>query len=315
MTQELATIQEVGIREAWQNEERDFTPWLVNHISELGKALSLDLQEASREAPVGPFSLDIRAHDAGRDRVVVIENQLEKTDHSHLGQLLTYAAGYDAKVAVWIAKDFKDEHREALDLLNRRTDEQTEFFGVVVEVWKIDNSRPAPHFRVVSAPNDWRKQTAAKSQALAVSERNERYRTFFHPLIDTLRDDHGFTNAKAQPQSWQQFSAGKSGLQFAASFAEGGKARVAVDVNSSSTDRNKNYFDQLLAHRESIEAELGESLDWARLDHAKMCRISAYQQGSIDDDEKTLEEIRDWMIDRLLKFKRVFGPRLAELRE
>ena len=122
-----------------------------------------DLEVEAREAPVGSFSLDILARDQD-NRQVVIENQLEATDHTHLGQLLTYAAGFDANVIVWIAKNFRDEHRDALDLLNRRTGEDTEFFGVEVELWQIDDSRRAPYFKPVVTPNEWRKQTVRPSR-------------------------------------------------------------------------------------------------------------------------------------------------------
>ena len=160
---ELAKIKTVDLRIAWSNEATDFTPWLQDNIDQLGDALGIELELQQREASVGAFSLDLLARDVSNNRPVIIENQLESTDHSHLGQLLTYAAGYDASAIVWIAKEFRDEHRAALDFLNGRTGEDTEFFGVVVELWKIDESRPAPHFRVVSAPNDWSKQTQTSS--------------------------------------------------------------------------------------------------------------------------------------------------------
>ena len=126
---DLATIQRVDdLRGVWSNEAADFTPWLAENIGVLGDALGMDLEVGAQEASVGSYALDILAHD-GNGRQVVIENQLEATDHTHLGQLLTYAAGFDANVIVWIARNFQDEHREALDLLNRRTGEDTEFFG------------------------------------------------------------------------------------------------------------------------------------------------------------------------------------------
>ena len=135
----LATIDRVDLRRVWPKEATDFTPWLEENISVLGAALGMDLEVQAREALVGAYQLDLLASD-GRGRTVVIENQLGSTDHSHLGQLLTYMAGFDANVIVWIAKSFRDEHAEALGLLNRRTGEDTEFFGIEVELWSIDKS-------------------------------------------------------------------------------------------------------------------------------------------------------------------------------
>ena len=156
---DLATIQRVDLRGVWSSEAADFTPWLAENIGKLGEALGMELEVEAQEAPVGGFALDILARDPENNRQVVIENQLGATDHTHLGQLLTYAAGFDANVIVWIARNFRDEHRGALDLLNRRTGEDTEFFGIEVELWRIDDSRPAPNFKLVATPNEWRKQT------------------------------------------------------------------------------------------------------------------------------------------------------------
>ena len=128
----------MDIRGVWSNEAADFTPWLAENMTVLNEALGMDLELDAQEASVGSHALDILARDLGNSRQVVIENQLDYTDHRHLGQLLTYAAGFDANVIVWIARKFRDEHREALDLLNRRTGEDTEFSGIEVELWKTD---------------------------------------------------------------------------------------------------------------------------------------------------------------------------------
>ena len=180
---DLSTIESVEIKKVWKNEATDFTPWLAENISQLSDALNLNLESISTEANVGSFKLDILAHDTERDLHVAIENQLGDTDHSHLGQLLTYAAGHDAKVAIWIAGKFREEHREALDMLNHRTDDDSEFYGVVVELWKIDGSRPAPHFKVVSAPNNWSK---VQKPGGPDGKLKQLYYQFFQGLIDTL---------------------------------------------------------------------------------------------------------------------------------
>lgn len=311
MTEKLSEIQHVDLREVWPNEAADFTPWLAENIAKLGEALGLELELQSREAPVGSYSLDLLAHDLGSDRPVIIENQLEATNHTHLGQLLTYASGYDAHVAVWIAKDFKDEHRQALDWLNQRSDENTEFFGVVIEVWKIDDSRPAPHFRLVATPNDWRKGKVTTKQEGAPSERGEAYRDFFQGLIDRLREEYQYTRArKGQRQSWYSFASGFSGLTYGAQFTQGEKAAVYLWINYGEKDQNEALFDALSERKEAIESELQEPLEWQRKEDYKSCTIMVTRPGAITDSPETLEGVQNWMIERLLKFKRVFGPRI-----
>ncbi len=312
----LAKFERVDLREVWANEAADFTPWLAENLSELGRVLGLDLELQAQEAPVGGCSLDLLVRDVEGGGEVVFENQLGTTDHSHLGQLITYAAGFDARVAVWIAREFKSEHREALDLLNRRTGEDTQFFGVEVELWKIDGSRPAPKFRLVAFPNEWRKRTATATGATAgVSPRRERYRQFFQRLMDTLREEHRFTNARsAQPQSWYHFSAGHARrIQWAVAFGQGGKVRVGIYIDSVGGDWNKRLFDSLHEQSASVESESGEPLEWERLDDRRASRVSTVRSGSIDDADDPLDETRKWMAERLLKFREVFRPRLEEL--
>ena len=314
---ELADIEKVDLREAWPNEAVDFTPWLHDNMDQLGKALGMDLEVQEREASVGTFSLDLQARDIGNNRPVIIENQLETTDHTHLGQLLTYAAGFDASVIVWIAKEFRDEHRAALEFLNGRTGEETHFFGVVVEVWKIDESRPAVNFDLVAAPNDWRKQTVSSGRTRGhVSERMGKYQTFFQGLIDTLREEHQFTNAKkGQPQNWYSFSSGRTEFTYGTNFNSDGRARVELYIDSGEQEQNKQIFDRFEVQKVLFESELEETLEWERLDNRRASRISIRRLGSIDDSPETLGEIQEWMVEQLLNFRRVFGPRLAELVE
>ena len=218
---------------------------------------------------------------------------------------------------VWIAKEFRDEHRQALDLLNHRTGEESEFFGVEVELWKIAESPPAVNFNLVSTPNEWRPQTVNSPRAGGpVSERQEKYREFFQGLIDTLRERHQFTNAKkGQPQSWYYFSTGKARFSYAVSFNNDGRAGVELYIDTPEQERNKRVFDWFEEQKESVESELNSPLEWERLDNRKASRISIRRPGSIDDDPGALNELQDWMIEKLLDFRRVFGPRLAELRD
>lgn len=316
---ELASIDRIDLREVWPHEADDFTPWLAENITRLGEALGLDLELQDTEASVGGYSLDLLATDLNGDRTVVIENQLESTDHNHLGQLLTYAAGLDANVVVWITKEFRDEHRQALDWLNQHTDDDTDFFGVALEAWKIDGSRPAPHFKLDAWPNGWRKEAVKRSRGERVpSEKQERYRVFFQQLIDTLREEHRFTNAKkAVPVRYYPFASGYSGVKYEVIFhgqrSENAQVRVRIDYGKGEEGRNSRIFEGLVQHKDEIEAEIGLSLNWLPMEGKQSCRIVASRPGSIDDGDDTLAEIQEWMVNTLLGFKRGFGPHLARL--
>jgi hypothetical protein len=156
ISRELGTLKRIEAREIWIDEARDFTPWLKENIGVLGSVLGMDLDLVDSEVAVGPFSCDLMAKDVSGDRWVVIENQLEQTDHSHLGQLLTYGAGREASVFVWISPRFRDEHRAAVDWLNEQSGERALFFGVEIEVVVIDDApKAAPNFKIVSSPNKW----------------------------------------------------------------------------------------------------------------------------------------------------------------
>lgn len=308
----LGVLKRLDVREIWPNEARDFTPWLVEHISLLGETVGMDLELTGREAPVGAFSLDVLARDLGSNRVVVIENQLEPTNHDHLGKLLTYAAGHDAGAMIWIARELREEHRQTLDWLNQHTDDATEFYGVVVEALQIDDSKPACSFKLVAFPNGWSK--ANNPHGGATSPRREAYRAFFQLLLDDLREKHKFTGARAaQPQSWYAFSSGTTGFVYSFSFAAQAQVRAEVYIDGGDAAENKEFFDALLQRRDEIDRDFGEPLQWERLDEKQASRVATYRKGSIDDDAKTLEEIRQWAIERLLRLKKVFSPRISAL--
>lgn len=314
MAAHLGILQRVDPRTVWKHEAHDFTPWLVENIEMLGEVLGMELEVVDREADVGDFSLDILARDLGRDRLVVIENQLEPTDHAHLGQLITYAAGLEASIVIWVSREFREEHRQALDWLNRGDGATTEYFGVVIELLQVDASKPAVNFRLVASPNNWSRQSKRSPGIEEVSGKRSSYQEFFQVLIDELREKHRFTNAKAgQPQNWYSFSSGTRGFTYGLSFAQTGDLRSEVSIDLGERERNEAAFDALLATREAIEKEFGEPLRWERLDTRRACRIACYTTGSIEDSAEQQEQHRKWGVDRLLRFKKVFGPRLPAL--
>ena len=307
---ELSKIERVELREVWPDEAADFTPWLAEeeNLSLLGEAIGLDLELREQESSVGSFSLDVLANDQSSGRPVIIENQLTETDHTHLGQILTYAAGHDAGTIVWISKKFRDEHRAALDYLNGRTGEDTEFFGVVVELWKIDDSLPAVKFDLVATPNEWRKQNTRQNTRRRRPSKRKQYRDFFQPLVDTMREEHNFTEKrKAEPRSWCPLQGNK--VLYVASFQGGAKAWAEFFIGEG----NDGLFEWMKERRASIETEFGEPLVWKKPHATPTCSvIAAERPGSIDDDDETLGEIRDWMVEHLLRLKRVLGPKLEE---
>lgn len=310
MLPELGQLRKVDPRAVWPYEAADFTPWLAAHLPQLSAALGADLELTEREADVGDFSLDILAKDLSTGRNVIIENQLTATDHDHLGKLLTYAAGYEATTVVWIATSLRDEHQQALEWLNARTDENTSFFGVVVEVLQIDESKPAVTLRVAVAPHDWSKHSR---KPRADSDRAERYRAFFQGLIDELREKHSFTSARlGQPQSWYAFASQRSGVKYSASFISGNRIRTELYVDFGDRDRNKALFDALYERRSQVESALKGALSWERLDAKQACRVSSMREGSILASEDQLLEYRSWLVSQLLAFRQAFGPLLAD---
>ena len=183
-------------------------------------------------------------------------------------------------------------------------------------MWKIDNSRPAPHFRVVSAPNDWRKQNKATGPDGVLSELGQRYRNFFQCLVDNLGTGPDIPRTgNVIGRSWQSFSAGYAGFRYSAAFStkDGGRAQVELYIDGGDKDSNEKRFAQLESSKEEIESEVGGKFDWERLDDKKACRISVVRLGTIHDDQKSLDEIGNWMIEKLPAFKKTFGSRLAEL--
>jgi len=305
-------LKKVPLRDIWSHEATDFTPWLASNIEALGDALGLELELTETEASVGDFSLDLLAKDLGSSGKVIIENQLTQTDHYHLGKLLTYAAGFNASTVIWVSEIVRYEHRQALEWLNQRTDIETQFFAVVVEVLRIDESKPAFNFKPVVFPNEWQKSKKQKTST-NISSKGEKYRAYYQALIDELREKHRFTGARVgQPQSWYAFSSGIQGVLYSASFAQGGKARTDIYIDQGDQEKNKRLFDTLKLREQEITENFGSILEWERLDEKRASRIAVYRDGMIESSDSDLEEVRKWHIDNLLKIKKVFTPEIQQ---
>jgi hypothetical protein len=215
----------------------------------------------------------------------------------------------DAAVIVWISPDVREEHREALDWLNRRTDDRIEFFGVSLEAIRIDDSKPAIQFRLVAFPNAWSKTVTTPQTE--VSEKRLRYRQFYQAVINELREKHGFTNARiAQPQSWYAFASGTTGITYNAAFGAGDKLRAELYIDVGDATQNKLIFDALQEKKSEIELKIG-SLDWARLDQRRASRISLVRPNtSINTAATQADDMRAWLVQGLLRMKSEFGPLL-----
>lgn len=215
---------------------------------------------------------------------------------------------------MWVSPEFREEHRQAIDWLNRDGGQGTAYFGVVVELLRIDGSKPAVHFRPVASPNDWRRQLqSGGAGAGELSAKREAYQAFFQRLIDDLRGKR-LTNARAaQPQNWYVFASGLSGFVYGVSFAQGGRLRAELYINTPDWDRNKGAFEKLLAQRTAIEADFGEPLDWEPLEGKKACRIAVYRKGSIEDPPESLDQYLAWAIEKFVKLRKAFGPRIESL--
>ena len=283
----LGELVPVHARDVWPNEARDFTPWLAENQKQLSAVLGLEIELDGTEHPVGQFFLDIIGRDLTNDCPLIIENQLEATDHSHLGQLITYAAGTDAKTVIWIATEFREPHRQAIDFLNDIAGENARFFGVEIRAVKIGDSSPAPLFQFAAKPNNWHAIVAGGArEAMSPSGTQLLYRDFWQQFLDTLHARHpGWTNARSPlTQNWLtlQYHAG-SKINFLAAFGRGELVRFEVYIDTGDAERNLEIFKGLMSDRENIESELGSPLTWEELPESRACRIFASTAGQITD--------------------------------
>lgn len=314
-TVELGNLESVPVKDVWEDEARDFTPWLAKNLSSLGDVLDMKLELVQTEAMTGAYYLDILAEDAKSGALVAIENQLEWTNDGHLGQTLTYAGWLDARILIWVAPHFTQRHRAALEWLNRWTPYEIEVYGVEVRAVKIDSSQPAPEFVPVVLPRAWFARRIAKSQGISMA--GAKRKEFFQPLADKLHKAKFTDQNTAYAAEYQSFPVGTPDAGAYHASIEGTKAWVYIGgINTWSAPRN--VTDGLRAgNRAEVQKALGiesdsvTTMDWLTSKYTG--NIGVWRDGSIDDSEEELEEIRKWMFHYLLKFKKVFNRRIEAI--
>lgn len=296
----LGRLQPVPPREVWAHEAQHFTPWLLQNADVLSDLLGMELELEVAEHPVGGFSLDLLGKDTLTGQVVIVENQLETTDHSHLGQILTYAAGTDPTTIVWVAASFRPEHRSALDWLNERTDENTRFFGVEVGVVRIGDSTPAPAFRLVTQPNDWQKTVrAATTQAGVVSRKGELYRAFWSRWLAMLQGQRpGWSRATRAPvDSWFSMTTGTMGATYYTAFTRRGLSSQLV-FEDPDPEVNQTRFDAVVTRLGEMAATYVGTLDFEPLPGRKSTRIAEYLPDADVAREKQWDTYLTWLLER-----------------
>ena len=307
---ELGNLYKVNdLRSVWKNEAYDFTTWLSKdkNISILSNEIGIDIEVIDTEVPTGAFNADILAFESGTDNKIIIENQLEKTDHNHLGKIITYASGHDAKTIIWIVKDAREEHRQAIDWLNEHTDNEINIFLCRIELWKIDNSNVAPKFQIISSPNNWTK-TFKRSGDNNFSATQILQYNYWEQLSYEIDDNYqGLKSHKPYPQNYYNL------------YLERHLAHISLIINTVKNnittqiwiDDNKELFDFLYEYKEDIEKDIGHKLVWSRLDNKKASRIDIYKDFDIKKKINWDNAIK-WHLDMALKFPDVFNDKLRK---
>lgn len=305
----LSKLQKVDLRNVWKHEALDFTQWLAQpeNMAELSDVIGMDLVLIETEASVGRFNVDIYAKEAITERKVIIENQLEMTDHDHLGKIITYASGLDAEIIIWVVKSPREEHRQAVEWLNEHTESRINFFLIQMEVWQIADSPFAPNFNLVVKPNDWSKAIKATTNSSnEVSDLKLLQHEFWNAFKELAAEKYpALKLRKTYPQHWYDISVGSS------------QAHISLTVNSQTSQigcdlyipDSKELFHQLLGMKEQIELELGQKLDWDEIPHKKASRIKTYFNGDFIDQENWPQQ-HAWLLEQVLKFQKVFALKL-----
>lgn len=299
----LGTLKKItDLRSIWPHEALNFTPWVAENVDLLADAVGLDITVDETESSVGDFNVDIYASETGTDRKIIIENQLEDTDHDHLGKLITYASGKGADVVIWVVKHAREEHKAAVEWLNNHTDDKIGFFLCEIKLFQIGDSQIAPAFTVVERPNDWTKEIRKTASANSTQQQRLEYWQVFNDYAFTDANfSRIFNKRKPTTDHWMDFSIGSSACHIAVSQIQ---KRKAVDVELYIND-DKELFKSLFAHKDEIEKNMEMELEWKELPERKASRILIEKTVDLDD-RATWPEQFDYIMDTCIKMKGAF---------
>jgi hypothetical protein len=312
MKKSLSKLTKVDLRDVWEHEALDFTRWLAEqeNLEALSQEIGAEIKLIKTEASVGRFSVDILAEEEASGRKIIIENQLEDTNHDHLGKIITYASGYDAEIIIWIVKDVREEHQKAIDWLNEHTDENINFFLIKIELWQIEGSNPAPKFEIVASPNEWAKAIKESSTAGELTDRKIQQLEFWTKMKEYVsKIDHQIRLRSPRPQHWYNVSMGSS------------EAHIGLTVNSRESligcevwiNKDKELFNFLLEHKEDIERELGGKAEWVNSAVTSSIKIKKEVPGVFNPEE--VEHYYAWLYEKTILCQKVFGKYFREYKK
>jgi hypothetical protein len=277
------------------------------NLDVLAEQLGIEIEPIGTEVSVGRFKIDILAKEPNTNEQIIIENQLERTDHTHLGQLMTYAAGLDAVTIIWIAQKFTEEHRAALDWLNRITDDTFNFFGIEIELFKIGDSKPAPLFNLVSKPNDWSKQVKKSTSNSSASKNQLAQQNYWTELKSYLEKNKSIIKMQTPPaQHWTNISIGKSDFSISATVSSKDKT-IGIWLNILGSNAKENFDKLYSAGYEKSFNEVNQDLNWDRMEGRKMCAVILKTSGDFSNTDDWDNQF-EWLKTNLEKCHKFFKP-------
>lgn len=311
MKKNLSKLNKVDLRDVWGHEALDFTIWLAQkeNLDALSEEIGVDIKLIKTEANVGKFNVDILAEEEGSGRKIIIENQLEDTNHDHLGKIITYAAGYDAEIIVWIVRNVREEHQKAVDWLNEHTDENISFFLIKIELWQIEGSNPAPKFEILVSPNEWAKAIKTNPANTELTDTKLQQLEFWTKFKDFVRlSDTKIRLQSPRPQHWYDVSMGSA------------EAHVSLTLNTRENligceiyiSKNKELFNFLKERKDNIEKEIGETTEW--VDAPVASRIKIKKEVTDLFNQNNAETNFAWLYEKTILFQKVFSKYFKEFK-